>query len=651
MADDVPFCPTNTKDSSTAIEDDWFINLHPSALKFVQALDLPRDHPHCHDDSMFQSIQQGPLPLGSDDVADGYYYERSMGMIGRITTVWYQVAPALLAMTELWLRLFAFAIAPLALAYLISNEWQLGTRTHTNPNRNANLVSRRRGEIRTSFIVLVGMAACTVLLTDTMYVQAHGRHYGGASYILMTIVTFRAVSNFKFYRRPVTILTYAILLLSIYLLYNTNTDATTDGYAAHSYHDHDPGIDLPTIEPGLYYDTSNPLMHNIANHWPKHSRTYDVAHGATPYLITGDGLTGIPFLVNSVPKQTYHRVWVENTYDREAVALDIAFGARDGVHDGTKPVYLVLHGLNGGSDEEYVREFVVRKTAEGHTCIVMIARGLMDTPVRGWNVFHGARTLDIETSSKAIRKAIHKDSLLVGVGFSMGAIILSNYVARSGTDCHLDAAVAVSGGLDMREQLNFQRGKRLWQPMLAQGLRDDFIVSKFDVRFRQRLTIEQHLQLMRASSVQAVDIHAIVTYNGFNNLTHYYTEMSAMGDTTAFQRKRNRNTKYTAYSNNDDDDDNSPSIGRIGQVSIPFCVIHALDDPLITWRTMGHDPDALVRSGSGTIMMLLTKSGGHVGWPLGLNPRLEGWRWMHDAVGGFVTSVDSVKRGKVGGMT
>jgi len=194
----------------------------------------------------------------------------------------------------------------------------------------------------------------------------------------------------------------------------------------------------------------------------------------------------------------------------------------------------------------------------------------------------------------------------------------------------------------MREQLTFRRSMRLWQPMLAQGLRDDFIVTKFDLRFRERLTVEQHLSLMRASSVSAVDIHAIVTYNGFDNLTHYYSEMSAMGDTTAFQRKQSTShTKNhtTAHSNDD--------IGRIGQVSIPFCVIHSLDDPLISWRTMGYDPDALVRSGSGNIMMLLTKSGGHVGWPLGLNPRKEGWRWMHDAAGGFVTSVDRVKKGLV----
>jgi hypothetical protein len=52
----------------------------------------------------------------------------------------------------------------------------------------------------------------------------------------------------------------------------------------------------------------------------------------------------------------------------------------------------------------------------------------------------------------------------------MGAIVISNYVSRSGKRCQLDAAMAISGGLDMREMLRFKRSMRLWQPMLAQGI-------------------------------------------------------------------------------------------------------------------------------------------------------------------------------------
>ena len=122
-----------------------------------------------------------------------------------------------------------------------------------------------------------------------------------------------------------------------------------------------------------------------------------------------------------------------------------------------KPVYLVLHGLNGGSHEEYVKDLVERRRAEGSTIIVLIARGMMDTKMVGWNVFHGARTGDVDIAARSVRRGLESLSkaknqqqrkqrqVLVGVGYSMGAIILSNYVARSGEHCALDAAMAISG--------------------------------------------------------------------------------------------------------------------------------------------------------------------------------------------------------------
>ena len=224
-------------------------------------------------------------------------------------------------------------------------------------------------------------------------------------------------------------------------------------------------------------------------------------------------------------------------------------------------------------------------------------------------------------------KAKGPHQLLAGVGYSMGAIIISNYVARSGSGCHLDAAMAISGGLDMREMLKTKRSMRLWQPILAQTLRDEFIVTKFDDHFRVRLSKEDHLKLMRASSVSEIDKYAIVKYHGFDSLEHYYSEMSAMGDTNAFKNTSN-------FTNVDE------SVGRIGNISIPFCVLHSLDDPLTTWRTVGHDPERLVNTGSGHTMLVLTKSGGHVGWPLGLFPQLYGWKFMNDAAYNFLKSVD-----------
>ncbi len=109
-----------------------------------------------------------------------------------------------------------------------------------------------------------------------------------------------------------------------------------------------------------------------------------------------------------------------------------------------------------------------------------------------------------------------------------------------------------------------------------------------------------------------------------------------MGDSTAFQNKLTENME--------------DKVGRVERVMIPFCVLHALDDPLVTWRVVGHNPSTLVNSGQGNILLLLTKTGGHVGWPTGLNPRAHGWKWMNDAVIHFTKSVDKARKELIKGQ-
>ena len=126
-------------------------------------------------------------------------------------------------------------------------------------------------------------------------------------------------------------------------------------------------------------------------------------------------------------------------------------------------------------------------------------------------------------------------------------------------------------------------------------------------------------------------MEAIVTYNSFDSLLHYYSEMSAMGD-------RNPEFQLLGSTNPDPSGDNC---GRIANVSIPFAVLQALDDPLVGWRTVGTDnPQGMVDSGTGNLMLVLTKAGGHVGWPLGNNPKKLAWKWMNDAAKDFFLAVD-----------
>ena len=96
-------------------------------------------------------------------------------------------------------------------------------------------------------------------------------------------------------------------------------------------------------------------------------------------------------------------------------------------------------------------------------------------------------------------------------------------------------------------------------------------------------------------------------------------------------------------------DGSLPDKARIHNVAIPFCVVHALDDPLVTWRTVAanqglmHPTNLTAQVKTGNLMILLTKAGGHVGWPLGLLPFLDKWKWMNDVAMTFVQAVETVK--------
>jgi len=444
--------------------DEW-AHLDESSRQYLTTLNLSSVHPFCdHANEPFPSDvpEMGPMLVND-------YHE---SLLDAAVTLWHQASPALLAMGELWLRLFASALAPLCIAFLL---WDLLSPAKKNTSQKWIAIS-----------CLLSVASSAVLTTDMLCVLEFGPQYGGALLILSSLLAILACRRYKLkFIMSLIILLWALVA---HLLYDRTTAQLQFG-----------GPEVPrVVKEGLYYDSSNPLMKRVAAEWSAESRTYTAETGATSWMPTGDSRTGLPFLLHSVSAPSWTRVWVPTT-DGEVVALDFSFPP-DG-HDTTQPLYMVLHGLNGGSEEDYVMDFTNRRNSEGSTVVVMVARGLMDLPVKSWNVFHGARVEDADIAAKALRKALGPNQILAGVGYSMGAVVIGNYVARSGKDCAFDAAMAISGGLDMRNQYYYRRAQRLWQPMLAKELRDVFVVGKFGERYRQRLTKEQMLEMMRATHI------------------------------------------------------------------------------------------------------------------------------------------------------
>lgn len=114
--------------------------------------------------------------------------------------------------------------------------------------------------------------------------------------------------------------------------------------------------------------------------------------------------------------------------------------------------------------------------------------------------------MDAHSAAMALRKATSPEQVIVGVGYSMGAIILNNYFASYGSEVPLDGGIALSGGLDMRYQEQFYRAQRLWQPMLTEQARDEFFLGKWGHRVKARLSDENFLGLMRCRHITVSSI-------------------------------------------------------------------------------------------------------------------------------------------------
>jgi hypothetical protein len=193
-------------------------------------------------------------------------------------------------------------------------------------------------------------------MTDDQYIIQFGRSLG----FFLIIATLRVSHTRLLFSRSI----YILVIMA--LLYPTPMD--------------DPE-EIPGIEPGLYYNKANPTISCIIQSFQQKLPVYtDIA---TPWQLSGDARTGLPYLMNTVAHPEFHRVWLP-TIDDEFLALDIAFPQTG--HDPGRAIYLIFHGLNGGSEEGYVLDLAMSRLKHGSTVVVMVARGMMNTPIQGWTV-------------------------------------------------------------------------------------------------------------------------------------------------------------------------------------------------------------------------------------------------------------------------
>ena len=111
--------------------------------------------------------------------------------------------------------------------------------------------------------------------------------------------------------------------------------------------------------------------------------------------------------------------------------------------DDEKPMLICLHGLSGGSYEIYLRHVLkpLVENSDWEACVVN-ARGCANSKVTSSRLYNARATWDVRQMVEWIHQKWPRRRLF-GIGFSLGANILVNYLGEEGSKCLLDAAVVV----------------------------------------------------------------------------------------------------------------------------------------------------------------------------------------------------------------
>ncbi|KAK2628467.1 hypothetical protein QTJ16_001570 [Diplocarpon rosae] len=113
----------------------------------------------------------------------------------------------------------------------------------------------------------------------------------------------------------------------------------------------------------------------------------------------------------------------------------------------SRPMLVMLHGLSGGSMEEYllhvVGPLVAAKDDKRWEACVVNSRGCAMHKITSSILFNARATWDLRQTVKWLRKTFPNRPLF-GAGFSLGANILTNYIGEEGAACQLKSAVIFS---------------------------------------------------------------------------------------------------------------------------------------------------------------------------------------------------------------
>ncbi|TID20296.1 alpha/beta fold family hydrolase [Venturia nashicola] len=261
--------------------------------------------------------------------------------------------------------------------------------------------------------------------------------------------------------------------------------------------------------------------------------------------------------------------------------------------DDTKPLLIMLHGLAGGSHEIYLRHVLrplcldAASDDERWEALVVNARGCAHSKITSGVLYNARATWDVR---QVVLWAKEKwpNRKLFGIGFSLGANILTNYLGEEGSACPLDAALVVSNPWNLEvSNLILQStylGLNVYSKIMADSMRQLFMRNQKEIT--SQIPAIDAKKLLSSKYLHEFDRYVQCPTWGWPSVGAYYRDASC--------------------------------IDAVIDVRIPLFAIHAKDDPIVA--DVGAPYEEVKHNGY--VVLCSTSLGGHLSW---FEPGGERW--------------------------
>ncbi|XP_014204482.1 phospholipase ABHD3-like [Copidosoma floridanum] len=282
-----------------------------------------------------------------------------------------------------------------------------------------------------------------------------------------------------------------------------------------------------------------------------------------------------------MPRMKYRREMLTLS-DGGEVALDWA----EENSNPSSPVIIILPGLTGASQAEYIKCLIYAAKSLGFKCVVFNYRGMGGIKIKTPKLYCASACEDLAEVIDHISE-LHPQVPIGATGISMGGLLLGNYLAQYGTKAigKLRAALIISVPLNL-----FEATKSIEKPYL------NLILNKH-LCFNLQRILRRHVpkegfpnldlnEIYKCQTVREFDQHFTARHFGFKDADDYYAS-ATLHD-------------------------------KLHLIEIPVLCLSAADDP---FQPLHVTPLKEIRN-SRNVAIIVTPRGGHIGflegvWPLG----------------------------------